>query len=337
MLSNQYTRTGTAEDLEEAISNAQRVVDMTPEDHPELPALLDNLATLLSTQFDRTKRMEDIEVAIQVAQRALDISADDHPGRAARLTNLATNLQYRYNHTRLKSDLEEAIRVIQRALDSTFESNPVREGWLRNQKKNMLRIIQACAGCGNHPSGQTCLWQMLQIPLGLRGSGRKFGSITISSLTSDVDLGRQLLNRYREHVKLLTRITRVYTVSRDLYTVSEISINSSVIGAKRGLSKGSVSGYDILEVKFGLRSADIIDWWQEQQDPTALMLYMEEKFSPIRFSCIVFLLLSSAATGGGIFTAYKASETFTQSWLAVVSLLFAVLFFGLSPCLMRRL
>lgn len=81
-------------------------------------------------------------------------------------------------------------------------------------------------------------------------------------------------------------------------------------------------------MKFGLRSADIIDWWQEQQDPTALMLYMEERFSPVRFGFIVFLLLSSAAIGGGIFTAYKGSETATQSWLAVVSLLFAVLFFG---------
>jgi hypothetical protein len=98
-----------------------------------------------------------------------------------------------------------------------------------------------------------------------------------------------------------------------------------------------VSGYDILEVKFGLRSADIIDWWQTQQDPTALVLYIEERFSPIRFSCIIFLLLSSAAIGGGIFTAYKGSETSTQSWLAVVSLTFAVLLFGLSPCLMRRL
>lgn len=168
--------------------------------------------------------MEDVEFAIQVARRAVDMTPDDHPDRAARLVNLGTKLQYRYNHTRLRSDIEEAIRVTQRALDSTSENHPTREGWLRNQR-NMLRIIQACAICGNHPSGQTDPWQRFQIPLGLRESGRKFGSITINSLTSDVDLSRQLLDRYKEHVKLLTRITRVYTVSHELYIVSEMSIN----------------------------------------------------------------------------------------------------------------
>ncbi|KAJ0135654.1 Uncharacterized protein HZ326_21319 [Fusarium oxysporum f. sp. albedinis] len=67
------------------------------------------------------------------------------------------------------------------------------------------------------------------------------------------------------------------------------------------------------------------------------MLYMEERFSSVWFGCVVFLLLASAAIGGSIFTSYKGNETSTQSWLAVVSLLFAVLFFGLSPCMTRRL
>ena len=90
-------------------------------------------------------------------------------------------------------------------------------------------------------------------------------------------------------------------------------------------------------MKLSSQSADIISWSQELQDLTEPIVYMEEIFSPVLFGCVVIILLSSATIGGSIFASYKGRETSTQSWLTVISLLFAVLLFGLSPCLMRRL
>jgi hypothetical protein len=81
----------------------------------------------------------------------------------------------------------------------------------------------------------------------------------------------------------------------------------------------------------GSRSADIVRWRQEHPDPTAPILYMDEEFSSVRFGCVAFMLFSSTAIGGSVFVSYKGYETPTQSWLAVVSLVFAVLFFGLYP------
>ena len=93
----------------------------------------------------------------------------------------------------------------------------------------------------------------------------------------------------------------------------------------------------MLETRLGPRSADILSWWREQPDPSASMLYMEEEFSPARFGCAVFLLFSLAVIGGSVFVSYRGNETSTQSWLAVVQLVFAVLLFGLTPCITRRL
>lgn len=66
MLSDQYTWTGRAEDQVDAISNAQRAVAVTPQDHPELLALLNNLANALSNRYERTGSLDDLEEAINM-------------------------------------------------------------------------------------------------------------------------------------------------------------------------------------------------------------------------------------------------------------------------------
>ena len=93
----------------------------------------------------------------------------------------------------------------------------------------------------------------------------------------------------------------------------------------------------MLETRLGSRSADILSCWQEQPDPSASMLYMEEEISPAKFGCAVFLLFALVVIGGSVFVSYKGNETSTQSWLAVVTIVFTVLFFGLTPCMKRRL
>jgi hypothetical protein len=92
-----------------------------------------------------------------------------------------------------------------------------------------------------------------------------------------------------------------------------------------------------LDVKFGLRSADVIAWLQDYQDTSTSVIYIEEVFSPIRLGFIALLLASFILIGGSVFTSQKGRETSTQSWLAVTSILVTVLLFGLSPWLARKI
>jgi tetratricopeptide (TPR) repeat protein len=79
-------------DLDEAIHNARKAVDATPEDHPDRAAMLDNLGSYLSNRYSRIGATGDLEEVIQIARQAVDITPKDHPDRAARLDNLVSYL-----------------------------------------------------------------------------------------------------------------------------------------------------------------------------------------------------------------------------------------------------
>jgi hypothetical protein len=61
---------------------SRRVMEVIPQDHPNLAGFLTNLKVTLTRQFQRTERMKDLEEAIQVSQRAVEITPQDHPDLA---------------------------------------------------------------------------------------------------------------------------------------------------------------------------------------------------------------------------------------------------------------
>ena len=73
------------EDLEEAIRVARQAVDVTPKNHSNLAAWLNNLGNKLGRRYECTGKMEDLEEAIQMARQAVDVTPKDHPNLAGRL------------------------------------------------------------------------------------------------------------------------------------------------------------------------------------------------------------------------------------------------------------
>ncbi|RYP18997.1 hypothetical protein DL765_003580 [Monosporascus sp. GIB2] len=113
-----------AEDLEMAVSKAQKEVDNTPPGHPDLAIRLDDLADKLLDRYNQTNDIGDLEKAISSAQRAVDITPPGHPHLATWLNNLANVLSNRYNRTGGTKDLEHAIRNVQLAVDITPPDDP---------------------------------------------------------------------------------------------------------------------------------------------------------------------------------------------------------------------
>ncbi|KAF7502886.1 hypothetical protein GJ744_004955 [Endocarpon pusillum] len=131
-LSCRYERTGKIENLEEAIRVARQVIEVTPDDHPNLAAGLNNLGNKLESRYKRTGRIEDLEEAIRVARQAVKITPDDHPDLAGRLNNLGSKLGCRYERIGKIEDLEEAIRVTRQAIKITPDDHPDLAGRLNN-------------------------------------------------------------------------------------------------------------------------------------------------------------------------------------------------------------
>lgn len=61
---------GRRGDLEEAITTARRVVNLTSVDHPKLAMYLNNLATKLESRYEWTGEMADLEEAMTTARLA---------------------------------------------------------------------------------------------------------------------------------------------------------------------------------------------------------------------------------------------------------------------------
>jgi hypothetical protein len=79
MLSAQYNLTVKTEDLEEAINNARREVDIAPRGYSDLASKLSNLGNKLSGRYNRTGKTEDLDDAISNTRRAVDVSPKGHP------------------------------------------------------------------------------------------------------------------------------------------------------------------------------------------------------------------------------------------------------------------
>jgi hypothetical protein len=71
-----------------------------------------------------------------------------------------------------------------------------------------------------HPLGQICPKQLFQVRLGLKDSGKSFGSIIIKYNTTNEELKEALNDCYRRRIHAWTRSTRMYSISGELYTVS---------------------------------------------------------------------------------------------------------------------
>jgi len=103
-----FERTGNLPDILEAILIQQRAVQLTPNDHPDMPAILNNLGIAFQSRFECIGDVSDLTEAISIKQRAVQLTPSTHPDMPMRLNNLGMSFENRFEHTGDISDLAEA-------------------------------------------------------------------------------------------------------------------------------------------------------------------------------------------------------------------------------------
>jgi len=116
-LRERYARTGELPDLEGAIHNFERAVELTPAGSPILPMYLGNLGNGLRERYARTGELPDLEKAIYNFERAVELTPAGSRDLPGHLSNLGSGLWKRYGHTRELPDLEKVILNFQQALE----------------------------------------------------------------------------------------------------------------------------------------------------------------------------------------------------------------------------
>jgi tetratricopeptide (TPR) repeat protein len=146
-LTRSYYRSGDTAILEEAITIAQRAVDLTPEGHPELPDRLECLAYRHFDRFNRFGRPKDLDTAIIDQKRAVELTPKDSLDLENRLRNVSDMLSARFTRFGKPGDFHEALLSAQGAVDLAIDNSRQPKGLgvlahLLSQRFNRLGNIE---------------------------------------------------------------------------------------------------------------------------------------------------------------------------------------------------
>lgn len=133
-------RTGSLEDVNEAISTMRQVLDAAGPDHSRWHGFQSNLASAFRYRFLLTGRRADLDAAVEMARGA---ASARHPRRAMYLSNLASLLNDRYEYLGSVTDVEEAITVNREAVAATDPDDPNRARNLSNLAMTLLGGVKA--------------------------------------------------------------------------------------------------------------------------------------------------------------------------------------------------
>ncbi|KAI0027000.1 CHAT domain-containing protein, partial [Vararia minispora EC-137] len=147
---------GELPDLEDAIAVRRRVVDLTPDSHPDMHACLHNLGISLSNRFTRLGKLSDLEDALVVMHRAVEFTPDGHHDMPVRLNDIGQLLHFRFEQTHDLMDLEETVTVSRRAVELTPHGHPLRSGWLSDLGLSLLKWCRHQPSQGHFNSAYWC-------------------------------------------------------------------------------------------------------------------------------------------------------------------------------------
>jgi CHAT domain-containing protein len=99
-----FNRLGDLSDLENAISNNAKAVDLTDDGHPIKPGRLLNLGNAQLTRFNRLGDLSDLENAISNTRKAVDLTDDTYPSHAVHLYHLGIAQHTCFEHLSNEED-----------------------------------------------------------------------------------------------------------------------------------------------------------------------------------------------------------------------------------------
>jgi tetratricopeptide (TPR) repeat protein len=127
-----FERIGDLKSLEDAIIVFESLLLITPENHPGLHRIFNNLGAYIFRRFQQFGRLSDINKAIAGFEKAIDLLPDNHPEKASRLNNLGTCFQTRFEQFGNPADIDTSITILQTAVNRSPENDPNKHRSLNN-------------------------------------------------------------------------------------------------------------------------------------------------------------------------------------------------------------
>ncbi|PPQ69273.1 hypothetical protein CVT25_005930 [Psilocybe cyanescens] len=103
-------------DISDAICFQQRLVDLMPESHPNMPAWMDSLGASLECRFQFTSDLGDISKAISALSKAIELTPDGDPQAVQRFGKRGILFRRRYHYGGAFTDISDAVQDHENAL-----------------------------------------------------------------------------------------------------------------------------------------------------------------------------------------------------------------------------
>ncbi|KIM76596.1 hypothetical protein PILCRDRAFT_12648 [Piloderma croceum F 1598] len=104
-----FKRLSDLSDLENAISNCQKAVELPDQEQSDQPLYLVGLARCQQTRFERLRDLSDIENTISNIQKGVELTADANPSKSMYLLRLGTALKCRFRYLDDLDDLATCV------------------------------------------------------------------------------------------------------------------------------------------------------------------------------------------------------------------------------------
>ncbi|TDL15147.1 hypothetical protein BD410DRAFT_733111 [Rickenella mellea] len=138
-----FRQLGEMADIEQAILNHERAIQLTPDGDPDMPRCLIDLGNSFSTRFEWRGESEDIANAISNLQRAIQLTPEGHRDKPSYLSHHGSALSTRFKHSGDKEDIEQAISNHERAIQLTpDDGHPDQPSRLNNLGDSLLKRFE---------------------------------------------------------------------------------------------------------------------------------------------------------------------------------------------------
>ncbi|KAG8718643.1 hypothetical protein FRC09_012354 [Ceratobasidium sp. 395] len=125
-----FDRLYQTQDLEAAIDVQHKANVITPDNHPQKPFCLRDLARAYYTQYEYLGNLGDLDMAAEFQRQAIWTTPDSHPIKVELLESLTKSCQQRYKHLGRIEDLELAIRHTQQLISLIADRSSKKPAYL---------------------------------------------------------------------------------------------------------------------------------------------------------------------------------------------------------------
>ena len=121
-----FERTKQPQQLHDAISAMQKVVEMTTDDHPYRYSFHITLSIAFGHRYEISHNIDDLDASIHASKSALELIPEDNIAAHAHIFgNLCNAYRQRYGRLNEPSDIEEAISTGELAIALIPDENPL--------------------------------------------------------------------------------------------------------------------------------------------------------------------------------------------------------------------